>query len=72
MLYLAGPGCTWLDLAVPGLVWSGLVWFGLVWPCLVNTEGFKVVWNNQTYMSVDGMGYLQTGLFLDHLTVIIR
>ena len=44
---------------------------------LVSIEEFKDVWNNQTYMSMDGMGldgmgYLQTGPFLDHLAVIIN
>ena len=82
-LYQALLGCTWLYLAVPGYTWlylavqctwSGLVKSCLAWPCLVGTEGFKDVWNTQTYMSMDGMGlgYLQTDPFLDHLAVIIN
>ena len=54
---MAVPGSIWLYLAVPGLVWSCLVWYGLAWPGLASIEGFKDVWNNQTYMSMDGMGW---------------
>ena len=71
-------GCTRLYLAVPGFTRLYMAVLGYTRSGLVIIEGFKDVWNNQTYMSMDGwdwigldwMGYLQTGPFLDHLAVI--
>ena len=41
-----------------GLLRSTWVYLGLLESGLVSIEGFKDVWNNQTYMSMDGwMGW---------------
>ena len=63
-LFLAAPGCTWLYyavlgctrlyLAVPGCTRLYMAVLGYTRSGLVSIEGFKDVWNNQTYMSMDG------------------
>ena len=75
-MYLAVPGCTWSGMIGSGLVgsglaWPGLVWPGLVWPVLKGLKMFGTIKPKCQWIGLDGwMGYLQTGPFLDHLTVI--
>ena len=73
---LVSLGQSWSVLVSFGQPWSVLVSLGLSSSGLVRIEGFRAILNTQTEWSMDGigigMGYLQTGPFLDHLAVIIN
>ena len=78
-LYLAVLGCTWLSLtvlgctllfvAVLGCTRLYLAELGCTWSVLKGLKTFGTIKPKCYGM---GLGYLQTGPFLDHLAVIIK